>query len=81
MECSRLVVEDFFLEYSLVRSIVLIKDVVAVSTQGLLGAYQLKCLQGFVILSVNVADAATDHFQEDLLLLQELRILDVGSSS
>ena len=37
VECGRLVVEDLCLKHNLVPSIVLIKDVVAVSSQRLLG--------------------------------------------
>ena len=81
VECSRLVVEDLRLKHNLVPSVVLIKDVVAVPSQGLLGVHQLEGLQSRVILSVYVTYAATNHFRERLLLLQKFRILDVRSSS
>lgn len=81
MECGRLVVEDLCLKHNLVPSIVLIKDVVAVSSQRVLGALQLEGLQSRVILSINVTDAATNHLRKSLLLLQNFRILDIGSSS
>jgi hypothetical protein len=81
VECCPLIVEDLRLKHNLVPSIVFIKDVVAVPSQGLLGVDQLEGLQSRVILSVYVTNAATNHFGERLFLLQKLRILDVGSSS
>jgi len=41
---------------------VLIKDVVTVSSQCLLEAFQLEGLQSSVILCVNITDAAANHF-------------------